>query len=139
MTQYSSVNVKLSNLLLNKLKSKIKNGTEVTLNHSSNVIGDSNNETNFPHKLLLTNGQVSRLRKVIIKLSKTQVSKMVQLGGFLQNLFLPSTTDKLYGEIVTDKDYPKSEKDIRKLLLSTGLNILSKNFNEKFYWLWVQE
>ena len=55
MTQYNSVNVKLSNLLLNKLKSEIKNGTEVNLNPSSNVIGDSNDETNFPHKLLLTN------------------------------------------------------------------------------------
>ena len=41
----------------------IKNATEVTLNLSSNVIGDSNDETNFPHKLLLTDKQVSRLHK----------------------------------------------------------------------------
>ena len=46
-----------------KLKSGIKNGIEVTLNLSLNVIGDSNDETNFPHKLLLTDAQVSRLRK----------------------------------------------------------------------------
>ena len=59
MTQYNSVNVKLSNLLLNKLKSEIKNDTEVNLNPSSNVIGDSNDETNFPHKLLLTNFKAS--------------------------------------------------------------------------------
>ena len=64
---------------------------------------------------------------------------MVQLGGFLQNLFLPSTINKLYGERVTDKDYPKSEKDIRKLLLNAGLNILGKNFNEKFHLSSVQE
>ena len=50
MSQYKTLNIKLSNPQLNKLKSRIKNGTEVTLNLSSNVIGDSNNETNFPHK-----------------------------------------------------------------------------------------
>ena len=54
MTQYNTLNVKLSNLQVNKLKSQIKNGTEVTLKLSSNVAGDSNDENNFPHKLLLT-------------------------------------------------------------------------------------
>ena len=51
MTQYNSLNVKLSNARLNKFKSAIKNQTEVILRLSSNMI--SNNETNFPHKLLL--------------------------------------------------------------------------------------
>ena len=55
MIQYNSLNVKLSNSQLNKLKSAIKN--EVVLRLSSNIIGD--NETNFPHKLLLTERQVS--------------------------------------------------------------------------------
>ena len=41
----------------------MKNGTEVTLKISLNVIGDSNDKKNFPHKLLLTNKQVSKLRK----------------------------------------------------------------------------
>ena len=45
----------MSNLQINKLKSRIKNGTEVTLKISSNVVGDSNDKNNFPHKLLLTN------------------------------------------------------------------------------------
>ena len=58
MTQYSTLNVKFSNSQLNKLKSAIKNGTEVTLNLSLNLICNSNDETNFPHKLLLTNTQV---------------------------------------------------------------------------------
>ena len=62
MTQYNPLNVKLSNSQLNKLKSAIKNGTGI-LNLSSNIIGDSNDENNFPHKLLLTNTQVSKLRK----------------------------------------------------------------------------
>ena len=55
MTQNNTLNVKLSNSQLNKLKSGIKNGTEVTINLSSNVASISNDETNFPHKLLLTN------------------------------------------------------------------------------------
>ena len=62
MTQYNMLNVKLSNLQLNKLKSAIKNGTEVTSNLSSNLIGSSNDETNFPHKLLLANTNVSKIR-----------------------------------------------------------------------------
>ena len=61
MTQYNNLNLKLSNSRLNKLKLGIKNGTEVTLKISSNVVGDSNDENNFPHKLLLTNTQVSKL------------------------------------------------------------------------------
>ena len=63
---------------------------------SSNVVGDSNDENNFPHKLLLTNTQVSRLRKAFannssayIKLSKTQLHKMGQSVGFLGRLLGP--------------------------------------------------
>ena len=63
MTQCNTLNVKLSNSQLNKLKSGINNGTEVTLKISSNIVGESNDENSFPHKLLLTNTQVSRLRK----------------------------------------------------------------------------
>ena len=62
MTQYNTLNIKLSYSQLNKLKLGIKNGTEVTLKISSNVVGDPNYESNFPHKLLLTNTQVSKFR-----------------------------------------------------------------------------
>ena len=61
----------MSNSQLIKLKSAIKNGTEVTLNLSSNIIGDSNDENDYPHKLLLTNTQSSKLRnafQIIIQL-----------------------------------------------------------------------
>ena len=58
MTQYKTLKIKLFNSQLNKLKSAIRNGTEVTLNLSSNMIGSSNDETNFPHNLLSTNTQV---------------------------------------------------------------------------------
>ena len=93
MTQYNSLNVKLSNSQLNKLKSSIKNETDVVLRISSNMVSNSNNNTNFPHELLLTNRQVANIRKAFanytsinIKLSKTQLSKMMQSGGFLGNL-----------------------------------------------------
>ena len=49
MTQYNSLNVELSNSQFNKLKSAVKNETQVILRLSSNMIGG--NETNFPHKL----------------------------------------------------------------------------------------
>ena len=68
----------------------------MTLNQSSNVIGDSNNETNFQNRLLLTDAQVLRLWKVFpnnssanVKLSKTQLSNMVQLGEFSGKLLAP--------------------------------------------------
>ena len=93
MTHYNSLNVKLSNSQLNKLKSSIKNETGVVLRISSNMVGNSNDNTNFPHELLLTNTQVANIRKDFakntstdIKLSKTQLSKMIQSGGFLGRL-----------------------------------------------------
>ena len=96
MTQYNSLNVKLSNSQLNKLKSAIKIKTDVVLRLSSNMIGNSDDETNFPHKLLLANRQVTNLHEALanylstdIKLSKTQLSKMIQLGGFLGRLLGP--------------------------------------------------
>ena len=94
MTQYNSLYVKLSNSQFNKLKSTVKNETGLILRLSSNMIGD--NESNFPHKLSLTNRQVGNLRKAFvnylstdIKLSKTQLSKMIQSGGFLGRLLGP--------------------------------------------------
>ena len=62
MTQYNTLNAKLSNSQIIELKSGIKNGTEVTMKLSSYVVSDCNDENSFPHKLLLTN-EVSRLHK----------------------------------------------------------------------------
>ena len=97
MIQYSSWNVKLSDSQLNKLKSATENESEVVLRLSSNMIGDSDDETNFPHKLLLTNRQEANLCKAFknylstdIKLLKTRLSKMIQLGGFFGRLLGPS-------------------------------------------------
>ena len=120
MTQYNSLNVKLSNSQLNKLKSAIKNEAEVILRLSSNMIGD--NENNFPHELLLTNRQVSNIRKSFpnnsstdIKLPKTQLSKMIQSGGFLSRSLGPllKTGLPLIKNVI--KPLPKS------VLISLGL------------------
>ena len=96
MTQYNSLNVKLSNSQLSKLKSAITNENDVVLRISSNMVGNSNDNTNFPHELLLTNRQVENIRKAFanhlstdIKLSKTQLSKSMQSGGFLGRLLGP--------------------------------------------------
>ena len=92
MTQYNSLNVKLSNSQLNKIKSSIKNENNVVLRISSNRVSNSNDNTNFPHEFLLTNRQVANIRKAFakntstdIKLSKTQLLKMIQSRGFLGN------------------------------------------------------
>ena len=67
MTQYNSLNVKLSNSQLSKLKSSIKNETDVVLRISSNMVGNSNDKTNFPHELLLANRQAANTRKAFAK------------------------------------------------------------------------
>ena len=78
------------------MKSATKNGIRVILNLSSNIVNDPNDENTFLHKLLLTNTQVSMLRKAFsngssanIKLSKTQLHKTGQSGGFLDSLLGP--------------------------------------------------
>ena len=96
MTQNNSLNAKLSNSQLSKLKSAIKNENDVVLRISSNMVGNSNDNTNFPHELLLTNRQVENIRKAFakntstdIKLSKTQLSTMIESGAFLGRLLGP--------------------------------------------------
>ena len=96
MTQYNRVNVKLSNSQLNKLKSAIKNENDVVIRLSPNMISDSNDKTNFPHELLLTDRQVSSILKTFsnnssidIKFSKTHLSKMIQSERFLGKLLGP--------------------------------------------------
>ena len=81
---------------LNKLKSVIKNENDVVIRLSPNMIGDTNDKANFPHKLLLTGRQVSSICKafaknssVDIKFSKTQLSKMIQSEGVLGKLLGP--------------------------------------------------
>ena len=79
----------MSNSQLDTFKSGIKDNTELALEISSNVIGDSNDENNFPCESLLTNTQVSKLCKAFtnssllnVKLLEIQLHKIRQLVEF---------------------------------------------------------
>ena len=85
MVQYKKVNVKLSDSQLNKLKSAAKNQTRVTLRMNIKMFS----ENNLPHEFLLTKRQKTKLRNAFennmstnVKLPKTQISKIIQSGGF---------------------------------------------------------
>ena len=86
MLQYNRLNVKLSNPQHNKLKSSIKNETEVVLRLSSNMVSD--NETNFPHKLLLTNRQIFVELLQIIYQQMSNYQKLNYLRWYNQDDFL---------------------------------------------------
>ena len=128
-----------ANSRLNKLKSGIKNGTEVTLKNSSNVVCDSDYDNNFLHKLLLTNTQVSKLCKaftnnssVKIKLSKTQLLKIEQSGELLGRLLRPllNTGFPLIGNVL---------KPLAKgLLIPLGLTASATDaaIHKKNVWIW---
>ena len=139
MTQYNSLNVKLSNSQLDKFKSAIKNETEVVLRLSSNMIGD--NETNFPHKLLLTNRQVANLRKAFanylstdIKLSKTQLSKMMQSGGFLGRHLGPLLKTGL--PLVKNVIKPLSTRILVPLGLTAAASVADAGIHKKNLRIW---
>ena len=129
MTQYNSLNVKLSNSQLNKFKSAIKNETEVVLRLSSNMIGD--NENNVPHKLLLTNRQVafSNYLSTDIKLSKTQLSKMIQSGGFLGRLLGPLLKTGL--PLIKNVIKPLTKSVLNPLGLTAAASATNAGIHEK--------
>ena len=133
MSQYNALNIKLSNSQFNNLKSGRKNRTEATLNLSSNLIGNSNDETNFPHKLLFTNTKVSRIRKFIVSGSsaniklflKTYLPNIAQLGGFL---FDPS--DLFDSPILPIKEITLLGNSILISLIKELMNTGSENINK---------
>ena len=136
MTQYNSLNLKLSNSQLDKLKSAIEDGTEVVLRLSSNMIGDSDDKINFPHELLLTNRQVSNLRKAFadksstdIKLSKTQISKMIQSGGFLGRLLGPLLKTGL--PLIKNVIKPLAKSILIPLWLTAGASVADQGIHKK--------
>ena len=134
MTQHNSLNVNLSSSQLNKLKSAIKNETEVVLRLSSNMIGD--NETNFPHILLLTNKQAINLRKTFtnksstdIKSSKTQLSKMIQSGGFIGRLLGPLLKTEL--PLIKNEIKPLAKSFLIPLGLTAGASAAEAGIHKK--------
>ena len=92
MVEHNKVNVNLSDTQLKKLKSAVKNKTGATLRMSLKVF----NGNDLPHELLLTTRQKTKLRNsfhnnmsIDLKLSKAQISKIIQSGGFLGRLLGP--------------------------------------------------
>ena len=92
MVEYKTVNPKLSNSQLNKLKSAVKNKQGTTLRMNARMFSSQD----LPHELFLTQRQITKLRNNIennlqtdIKLSKAQISKIIQSGGFLGKLLGP--------------------------------------------------
>ena len=134
MTKYHSLNVKLSNSQLNQLKSAIKNGTDVVLRLSSNVVGNADDEINFPHKLLLTKRQTLSLRKAFnnhtsldIKFSKAQLTK-VQKGELLKFLMpLFKSGLPLLKSVV---------KPLGMLGLTAAASATDAAINKKNTWIW---
>ena len=134
MTQYNSLNVKLSNSQLKKLKSVIKNETDVVLRISSGMVGSSNDNTNFPHKLLLTDRQVANVRKAFannlstdVKFSKSQLLKMSQSGGFLGNLL-----SKLAGPLMKEA-MPLAKNVLAPLRLSAAMSVIDGSIKKKMF------
>ena len=92
MVEYDTVNVKLSNSQLNKLKNSVKKKQGTTLRMNARMF----NGNNLPHELFLTTRQTTKLKNAIennmstdIKLSKAQISKIIHSGGFLGKLLGP--------------------------------------------------
>ena len=92
MVEYNTINIKLSHSQLNKLKSAVKNKQGTTLRMNARMFSANN----VPHELLLTTRPTSTLRNAIennmptdIKLSKDQISKIIQSGGLLGKLLGP--------------------------------------------------
>ena len=101
------------------------------------MIGDS--ETNFPHKLLLTNRQVSNLRRSFtnylstdIKLSKIQLSKMIQPGGFLGRLLVPLLKIRLLLKKIVIK--PLTESVLIPLGLTTTASAADAEIHKIILW-----
>ena len=124
--------MKLSDSQLNKLKSAIKNETGVVLRISSSMVGNSNDNTNFPHKLLLTNRQVANIRKAFsnnlstdVKFSKIQLLKMMQSGGFLGNLL-----SKLAGQLMKVA-MPLAKNVLAPLGLTAAMSAIDGSIKKK--------
>ena len=99
------------------------------------MVGNSNDNTNFPHELLLTNRQVANIRKAFakntstdIKLSKTQLSKMIQSGGFLGNLL-----GKLAGPLMKVA-MPLAKSVLAPLGIYAAMSAIDGSIKKKHAW-----
>ena len=130
MVEYTKVNVKLTNLQLSKLKKVVKFNEGAT-----SRIGIKNfNKEDLPHELLLTIRQSTKLRNAInnnlatnIKLSKAQIKKLIQSGGFLGKLL-----NKLAGTLMKVV-MPLAKNVLAPLRLTTAMSAIDESIQKKIH------
>ena len=130
MAEYTKVNVKLTNLQLSKLKKAVKNNDGATLQISIRNF----NKEDLPHELLLTIRQNTKLRNAIsnnmatdLKLSKAQVKKMIQSGGFLGKLL-----SKLAGPLMKVA-MPLAKNVLAPLGLTAAMSAIDGSIQKEFH------
>ena len=129
MFEYSKTNCKLSNIQLNKLKKAVKSSEGATLR-----LGIKNfNKVELPHELLLTTRQNTKLRNAInnnlatgIKLSKAQIEKLIQSGGFLGKLL-----SKLAGPLMKVA-LPLAKNVLAPLGLTTAMSAIDGSIQKGY-------
>ena len=130
MVEYSKINCKLTNVQLNKLKKSVKSNEGVTLR-----LGIKNfNKDELPHELLLTTGQNTKLRNAInynlatdIKLSKAQIKKLIQSGGFLGKLL-----SKLAGPLMKVA-LPLAKNVLAPLSLAAAMSAIDGSIQKRIH------
>ena len=133
MLEYTKVNVKLTNLQLSKLKKVVKNNDGANLRISIRNF----NKEDLPHELLLTTRQSAKLRNAIsnnmatdLKLSKAQIKKMIQSGGFLGKLL-----SKLAGPLMKVA-MPLARNVLAPLGLTAAMSATDGSIQKKYSWFW---
>ena len=130
MVDYTKINCKLTNVQLNKLKKVVKSNQEATLR-----LGIKNfNKDELPHELLLTTRQNTKLRNAInnnlvtdIKLSKAQIKKIIQSGGFLGKLL-----SKLAGPLMKVA-MPLAKNVLAPLGSTAAMSAIDGSIQKKLY------
>ena len=129
MVDYTKVNVKLSNTQLKKLKDAVKNNTRTTLRINSKMF-DGNS---LPHELLLTTRQKIKIRNAFnnnmstdLKLSKAQINKIIQSGGFLGSLL-----SKLAGPLMKVA-IPLAKNVLAPLRITAAVSAIDAGIQKKY-------
>ena len=130
MVEYSKINCKLTNLQLNKFKKAVKSNEGLTLRLSPKNC----NKDEVPHELLLTTRQNTKLRNALnnnsatdIKLSKAQIKKLIQSGGFLGKLL-----SKLAGPLMKIA-MPLAKNVLAPLGLTAAMSAIDGSIQKKIH------
>ena len=133
MVQYSNVNAELTDTQLKKLKTAVKNKTGTTLRMNLKML-DGND---VPYELLLTTRQKTKLRNALsnnistdLKLSKAQILKIIQSGGFLGLLL-----SKLAGPLMKIA-IPLAKNVLAPLGITAAASAIDAGIQKKNTWFW---